>query len=137
MRRAAPEVVMRAHGTMIGRLLVFTLVAVVCAGVSSLAARERQRGPRAPGPTLQGPWVEEGWDREDWGRAPAVRAWGFSAPWDYGLYFGAPSSDEYYPWGYTTPFVRVGRKCVASELNRSPGGELIRYQRVRPSYYCN
>ncbi|GLI93460.1 hypothetical protein [Methylocystis echinoides] len=83
-----------------------------------------------------GPWVEEGWRREDWSRAPAVREWSWSAPADFDPLTGYPSSTAEYPWGYTTPFVRVGRKCVASELNLSPGGEVVRYQRVRSSAYC-
>jgi hypothetical protein len=33
--------------------------------------------------------------------------------------------------------VRVGRLCVANEINASPGGDYVRYQRVRPWYYCN
>jgi len=117
----------------------FCLLAIVLIGLAAgdAAARERTHVLRAHGPTREGPWLEEGWAREDWSRAPAVRRWGFSAPWDYGLFAGAPSSDEWYPWGYTTPFVRVGRQCVASEFNVSPGGEAVRYQRVRPSYYCN
>jgi hypothetical protein len=90
---------------------------------------------RANGPTQLGPFVEEGWDREDWSRAPSVRGWGFSAPAINGP--GAYAfSEEWYPWGYTTPFVRVGRHCVASEITASVGGAWARYQRVRPSYYC-
>lgn len=91
---------------------------------------------RAPGPTRLGPWVEEGWRREDWSRAPAVRAPGFSAPRDFDPVTGYPSSEAEYPWGYTTPFERVGRLCVASDVNVSPGGMVARYQRVMPSYYC-
>ncbi len=83
-----------------------------------------------------GPWVEQGWRREDWSRAPAIRTWDFSAPWSYDPETGYPSSTAEYPWGYTTPFVRVGRNCVASQINYSPGGDWVRYQRVLPSYYC-
>jgi hypothetical protein len=84
-----------------------------------------------------GPWIEEGWRREDWSRAPAVRGWASSAPYDYDPVLGFPMSGQFYPWGYTTPFVRVGSKCVASELNGNAGGAVARYQRVMPAYYCN
>ncbi len=118
-------------------LLAAGLLAVAAVSMSTdPAAAHRWRGWRAPGAPHLGPWVEEGWRREDWSRAPAVRNWGFSAPWGFDPATGYPSSTAEYPWGYTTPFVRVGRKCVASELNISPGGEAIRYQRVMPGYYC-
>ncbi|MEK4034034.1 hypothetical protein WOC76_13815 [Methylocystis sp. IM3] len=110
------------------------LVAVLLSPESS-AARGR-RWWSAPAAQRLGPWVEEGWRREDWSRAPAIRDWGFSAPWSYDPETGYPSSTAEYPWGYTTPFVRVGRKCIANQINYSPGGDWVRYQRVQPSYYC-
>jgi hypothetical protein len=114
--------------------LLFSAVTLM-AGDAAALRRTHQIYPRYA-PHL-GPWVEEGWRREDWSRAPAVRDWDFSAPWDFDPVTGYPSSTVEYPWGYTTPFVRVGRKCVASEVNISPGGDAARYQRVRPGYYCN
>jgi hypothetical protein len=118
-------------------LLAAGLLALAAPFLSSIPA-EAYRRPvgRAPGATHLGPWVEEGWVREDWSRAPAIRDWDFSAPWGFDPATGYPSSTAEYPWGYTTPFVRIGRKCVASDFNRSPGGEAVRYQRVMPSYYC-
>ncbi|MGJ0509428.1 MAG: hypothetical protein ACR652_20370 [Methylocystis sp.] len=120
----------------------FVLVCLLSASAAVLLTGEAAalRHPRYIYPKNAphlGPWVEEGWRREDWSRAPAIRDWAFSAPWDYDPALGYPSSTAEYPWGYTTPFVRVGRKCVASEINVSPGGDSVRYQRVRPSYYCN
>lgn len=116
------------------KVLIAGLVAMGVAIGSAADASASAR--RAHGPTRLGPWVQEGWERQDWSRAPAVRDWGWSAPWDYAV-AGFPASNEWYPWGYTTPFARVGRKCVASEINGGPGGDWVRYQRVRPSYYCN
>lgn len=124
---------MSARETSLARL--FVLVICVCAAIGPASARARSHFIRANGPAGEGPWSQEGWEREDWSRAP-VRDWSFSAPWDFNPVTLYPSSTEWYPWGYTTPFVRVGRQCVASELNLSPGGDLIRYQRVRPGYYC-
>jgi hypothetical protein len=118
----------------------FFVAAVAVAFVPDASAWSHRRGERfvrANGPTELGPWVQEGWDREDWARAPSVRGWGYSAPADYGPYAGYLWSDEWYPWGFTTPYVRVGRQCVSSEMNVSVGGAAVRYQRVRPSYYCN
>lgn len=123
------------------RFLTFLAVCFVSAAlpllaVSSADAGFRGRVLRAHGPTFLGPWLQEGWNREDWSRAPAVRDWGLSAPWDFDPIAGYPISEAEYPWGYTTPFARIGRRCVASEINASPGGELVRYQRVRPLHYC-
>lgn len=103
---------------------------------AAAAHTRRAKVMRAPGGPRLGPWVEEGWQHEDWSRAPAVREWGWSAPWDYDPATGYPSATAEYPWGYTTPFARVGKKCIANELNASPGGLVVRYQRVMPSYYC-
>lgn len=115
------------------RLPVVLLAAAVLFGAAPACGRARLHEGRASGPTAEGPWLQQGWDWEDWSRAP-VRGWGYSAPWD--AVAGYPSTTEQYPWGYTTPFVRVGRQCVSSEVNLSPGGETVRYQRVRPSHYC-
>ncbi|MGJ0391727.1 MAG: hypothetical protein ACR650_03080 [Methylocystis sp.] len=126
---------MRLH-----HLLAVCLGSAVLAffGASGAEAAHRARTVlHANGPTFLGPWLQEGWDREDWSRAPAIRGWGLSAPWDFDPIIGYPLSDAEYPWGYTTPFVRVGRYCVASEINIAPGGQAARYQRVRPSYYCH
>lgn len=119
------------------RLLIFFLAAAALlpAGEASALRRMHQIYPRHA--THLGPWIEEGWRREDWSRAPAVRDWSFSAPQDFDPVMGYPSSTAEYPWGYTTPFVRVGRTCVASEMNMSPGGLAVRYQRVRPLRYCD
>jgi hypothetical protein len=114
-------------------ILAFGAALVLCA--SSAAAGGRTHFLRATGPTRDGPWLEEGWAREDWSRSP-VRGWAFSAPWDFDPVTLYPSTTEWYPWGYTTPSVRVGRHCVSSEMNAALGGEWVRYQRVRPSYYC-
>lgn len=111
-------------------LRLFAVAATLLSSQAATAAH-RQHVHRAPGAPRLGPWIEEGWRDEDWSRAPAVRTWDLSAPWD-----GSSSSTEQYPWGYTTPFVRVGRTCVASEINNGPGGEWVRYQRVMPAYYC-
>lgn len=119
----------------LGTGLFATALAALFA-TEAAAHRPSPRVHRAGGPTRLGPWVEQGWAREDWGRAPAVRGWAYSAPWDYDPVTGYPASDAQYPWGYTTPFVRVGRNCVASEFNYSPGGDVARYQRVRPASYC-
>jgi hypothetical protein len=88
------------------------------------ASGRRHRPPvvRAPGAPRLGPWVEEGWRREDWSRAPAVREWGYSAPRDVDPWTGDPSSTAEYPWGYTTPFVRVGKKCVAMNSTKVRAG---------------
>jgi hypothetical protein len=123
------------------RAALFLLASLgAAASVLPAAATPVQRHPasasRAPGATRLGPWVEEGWRREDWSRAPAVRDWRYSAPANYDPLTGWPSSTAEYPWGYTTPFTRVGGKCVASAFNESPGGLVVRYQRVTPSYYC-
>ncbi|WP_457796637.1 hypothetical protein [Methylocystis sp. S23] len=127
---------MRAREICFSRLSILALAALLVFGASFAAARGRTQELRASGPTREGPWLQQGWEREDWSRAP-VRGWGFSAPWDYDPVTGYPAAADWYPWGYTTPFVRVGRRCVASEINESPGGKLIRYQRVRPSHYCH
>lgn len=116
--------------------LTYAALAFLGASCAEAAHRSRIFVP-ASGPNFLGPWLQEGWDREDWSRAPAIRDWGLSAPWDFNPVLGYPISDAQYPWGYTTPFVRVGRHCVASEANIAPGGQAARYQRVRPSYYCH
>lgn len=113
--------------------LAAALVIVAVAGDVSCSAFARGRWGRtdegrAKGPTEIGPWVGGPWDGEwaeklTYGRTPE------GAP----LY---PVVDEWYPWGYTAPFVRVGRQCVANDVNLSPGGDYVRYQRVRPAYYC-
>lgn len=126
---------MPARESSFTRLFLIALGACLVLGASPAVAGRRTHFVRANGPTLEGPWLEEGWAREDWSRSP-VRDWGFSAPWDFDPVTLYPSTNELYPWGYTTPFVRVGRQCVSSELNGSPGGAVVRYQRVRPSYYC-
>jgi hypothetical protein len=96
------------------------------------SAASRHLTARAPGGARLGSWNEEAWLQEDWSRAPAVRFWGYSKPND----FTTSASMAEYPWGYTTRFVRISGKCVASEFNESPGGLVVRYQRVMPSYYC-
>lgn len=115
------------------RLLILLVGAGAALSASPADAQSRRHVTRASGPTEDGPWLQQGWEWEDWSRAP-IRGWGYSAPWD--AVYGYPSTTEQYPWGYTTPFVSVGRQCVSSEINVSPGGQLIRYQRVRPSHYC-
>lgn len=100
------------------------------------ARTQKSKFVRAPGAQRLGPWVEEGWQREDWSRAPQVRGWGYSAPSDYDPITGYPSISAEYPWGYTTPYVRVGHRCIANEINQGLGGMEVRYQRVLPSYYC-
>lgn len=112
------------------------LAAVGVIMTTQTATAHRRHGQRAPGAPHLGAWIEEGWRRADWSRAPAVRDWDFSAPATVDPSTGDPSSTAEYPWGYTTPFVRVGRKCVASELNAGLGGDVVRYQRVMPAYYC-
>ncbi len=108
----------------------FFAVAAFLGGTVSEASAWRYRREhfyRATGPTHLGPFLKQAWDRE----------WGYPDAWPYA--FGAnayPATDEWYPWGYVAPFVRVGGKCVANEVNVSPGGEYVRYQRVRPSHYC-
>jgi hypothetical protein len=129
------ETAMFARDRFLARQFILAFCACIVAGTASAVARERTHFVRATGPTRVGPWVEEGWQREDWSRSP-VRDWAFSAPWDVDPVTLYPSSTEWYPWGYTTPFVRVGRLCVSSEINGSPGGAWVRYQRVRPTYYC-
>jgi hypothetical protein len=120
------------------RFLGAACLLIFCAALLSpdAASAYRRQVWRAPGPPRLGPWIEKGWCCEDWSRAPAIRDWAFSAPWNYDPETGTPSSTAEYPWGYTTPFVKVGRRCVASEINGSPGGAWVRYQRVMPSYYC-
>ncbi len=118
-------------------LLSFLLIAAVAAPSGDAWALRRTHMIYSRHATHLGPWVEEGWQREDWSRGPAIRDGVFSAPWSYDPVTGYPSSTAEYPWGYTTPFVRVGRKCVASDVNRSPNGDAVRYQRVMPTYYCN
>jgi hypothetical protein len=119
------------------RLLAILLLSAVAMAAGDAWALRRTHMIYPKHATHLGPWVEEGWQREDWSRTPAIRDWDFSAPWSYDPATGYPSSTVEYPWGYTTPFVRVGRKCVASEYNISPGGNEVRYQRVMPTYYCN
>lgn len=120
------------------KLMLTGLLSLAAAtlAVTDASALRRARYIYPKNATHLGPWVEEGWSREDWSRSPSVRNWDFSAPWNFDPAAGYPSSTAEYPWGYTTPFVRVGRKCVASEFNVSPGGDAVRYQRVMPSYYC-
>ena len=90
-----------------------------------------------PGEILYlGHWIEKGWEQQDPAISPAIREWGFSAPWDFTPDKRLPSSNEEYPWGYTAYITKVGRQCIASEYNASPGGTYIRYQRVLPAYYC-
>lgn len=116
-----------------GKILFGGLVFVALTGgfaTEALAWRHRQEHvTRATGPTHLGPWVEGAWRRE----------WGYDDAWPYaaGLASYYPPTDQWYPWGYVAPFVRVGGKCVANEVNVSPGGDYVRYQRVRPYYYCN
>ncbi|WP_442753740.1 hypothetical protein ACNHKD_12115 [Methylocystis sp. JAN1] len=126
---------MSARETSFARLSILALGVGLFIGAPAAAAGGRTHFLRATGPTREGPWLQEGWDREDWSRSP-VRGWAFSAPWDFDPVTLYPSTTEWYPWGYTTPFVRVGRQCVSSEINGGVNGEWIRYQRVRPSYYC-
>lgn len=107
----------------------FLAAALVLGAASEAGARAHRRElqSRAPAPTQLGPWVREAWP-----------GWGYAGDWAYdaGLVSAYPATDEWYPWGYVAPFVRVGGKCVANEFNRSPGGNYVRYQRVRPGYYC-
>lgn len=91
---------------------------------------------RAPGAPRLGPWIEDGWRREDWSLAPSVRNWGYSAPNRSDPASGQPSITTEYPWGYVSPYIRVRGKCIVNELNESPGGLVVRYQRILPSYYC-
>lgn len=116
----------------------FMFVALLGAALSSAglaeAAHARARWGRVPegraaGPTGMGPWVQGPWDSEWSGVLARDHAWrGPGGPY--------PDIDEWYPWGYVAPFTRVGRHCVANDVNVSPGGDFVRYQRVRPYYYC-
>ena len=118
-------------------LFIFCFGMIFLSCVSGAEARSKKsKLVRAPGAQRLGPWVEKSWQREDWSRAPAVRNWGDSAPANYDTETDTPSISVEYPWGYTAPFTRVGTKCIANELNESPGGLVVRYQRVLPSYYC-
>ena len=110
-------------------LLAAALLASIAPEAAAWGYRGRAHVHRAPGPTRLGPWVNEAWS----GGWVYPDGWAYSA----GLVGAYPATDEWYPWGYTAPFVRVGNKCVANEINVSPGGEYARYQRVRPAYYCN
>jgi hypothetical protein len=105
------------------------LTAALLIGIASDAAawvRRRDGFHRATGPTQLGPWVRGVWDQS-------------ADPWAYGYDYNAasPWNSAWYPWGYTTPFVRVGRQCVAADWNMGTGGYVVRYQRVRPAYYCS
>ena len=91
---------------------------------------------RAPGAPRLGPWIEEGWRREDWSHAPSVRNWGYSAPNGSDPASAQPIINTEYPWGYVSPYIRIGGKCIVNELNESPGGLVVRYQRILPLYYC-
>jgi len=84
---------------------------------------------RSKGPVVLGPWVR--------------------GPWDYNLdyygggeYAGSPFvgwgsiDNPFYPWGYTAPYVRAGRVCVANQWATNGVGVLVRYQKVRPLFYC-
>jgi hypothetical protein len=79
----------------------------------------RTAGPRL-GPYIRGPW-DRGW---------------CCGAYDLRLVDAYPIANAWYPWGYTAPFVRVGRLCVSNELVASVGGEYVRYQRVYPRRYC-
>lgn len=115
-----------------GFLILALVVSTAAISFSSTASARGRWGRvdlnRSNGPTLLGPWVPGPWDGE-W----AEKQRGGSTAWGEPLH---PVFDEWYPWGYTAPFTRVGRLCVANDVNRSPGGDIVRYQRVRPSYYC-
>ena len=78
------------------------------------------------GPHIRGPW-DRGWC-----------CGAFDAGFVYDLRFADayPTPNSWYPWGYTAPFVRVGRLCASNELVASVGGEYVRYQRVYPGRYC-
>lgn len=116
---------MRAGKFLVGGLVAAALVGGFASGASAEGYHHRQGHVlRATGPTHLGPWVRNAWDRE-WGGA-----------WVYDPVAAWPATDEWYPWGYVAPFVRVGGKCVANEVNVSPGGDYVRYQRVRPAHYC-
>ncbi|PPD45400.1 MAG: hypothetical protein CTY15_04855 [Methylocystis sp.] len=116
---------MRAGRFLLGCFLAATLVSSAAAAWSD----NRHGGfIRATGTRL-GPFVREAWGPE----------WGYYGGWPYaaGGVSAYPPTDEWYPLGYVAPFVRVGSKCVANEINVSPGGAYVRYQRVRPAHYCN
>lgn len=118
--------------------LLFTCMSAssVLLSTEANAHSHQSKVSRSPGAQRLGPWVEDGWRREDWSRAPQVRDWDYSAPRDWDPVTGYPSISAEYPWGYTAPYVRVGRRCIANENNRGLGGLVVRYQRVLPSYYC-
>lgn len=122
------------------RILMILMFCSSMGGISEVAkavARPNKNTKRhAPGAPRDGPWVEEAWRREDWSNAPSVREWGYSAPKYYDTNTGQPSSTAEYPWGYVSPYTVVGGKCITNELNESPGGLVVRYQRVLPIYYC-
>ena len=103
---------------------------------SHVKQTHKKKFSRAPGAPRLGPWIEEGWRREDWSRAPSERNWGDSAPSGSDPESGHPSITAEYPWGYVSPYIRVRGKCIVNELNESPGGLVVRYQRILPAYYC-
>lgn len=112
------------------RLAIAILVAAVGVAAETQARGRWGRvnvGP-APSATELGPWVGGPWDVEWAEKLPYGHT-----PWGTPI---RPPVDEWYPWGYVAPFVRVGRQCVANDVNVGLDGDIVRYQRVRPRYYC-
>lgn len=116
------------------KLFAGIFLAALAAGATATQSLARDRWSRANegrahGPTALGPWVGGPWDNEWAEKLPYGHT-----PWGAPIF---PVVSEWYPWGYAAPFVRVDRRCVANDVNVSLGGDFVRYQRVRPGYYCS
>jgi len=126
---------MRARELLAGGLVAVTLGASLVSKASAWDYRRGDYVTRAHGPTRLGPWVHGPWD-DEWRAVGWAYDASLASPYPPTFVGPYPPTDQWYPWGYVAPFVRVGRKCVANEINVSPGGDYVRYQRVRPAYYC-
>ena len=122
---------MPARKFLAGGCIALLLAALPLSEASAWRKYGAGRVVRSTGPVRLGPWVNGPWDYD-----PSYYNWS-AAAWALNQGLGPyPPSDEWYPWGYAAPYERVGRKCVANEINVSPGGDYARYQRVRSTLYC-